>query len=64
MNDEPRESRQEAVVVGIGGLWRLIGGIGSRMFCKLQNSKQNKSLTMTKNVSNEMELLRGVGIDC
>jgi hypothetical protein len=29
------------------------------MFFKLQNLKQNKSLTMTKNVSNGIKLLRG-----
>ena len=37
MNDKPGKSREEEVVVGIGGLWRLIRGIGSRMFLKQQN---------------------------
>jgi len=34
MNDEPGGSREEEVVMGIGGLWRLIRGLGSRMFLK------------------------------
>ena len=64
MNNEPGESREKRVVVGIGGLWRLIRGIGSRMSLKQQNLKQNKSLTKTKKFSHGINLLRGVGNDC
>jgi hypothetical protein len=64
MNDEPGESREEEVVVGIGGLWRLIRGTGSRMNLKQQNLKQNKSLTKTKQFNHGIRLLRGVGNDC
>jgi hypothetical protein len=64
MNDEPVNSREEAFVVGIGGLWRLIRGIVSQMIFKQQNLEQNKSLTIKKNLNSEIKLLRGVSNNC
>jgi hypothetical protein len=63
MNDDPEESREEEVMVGIGDLRRLVRGIGSRMFLKQQNLMQNKSLTKIKQFINGIKLLRGVGND-